>query len=119
MAIAPTLEKYLAARPTTKREIDVVAFKLFCLFSIILVGLIMAGILYEGRREAGKLNCRALTKITVKKTRQEMSADLACLQYNAILKLGTGAYGLGGCVAGTRAASWPSRHSTLSALRGG
>jgi hypothetical protein len=45
MAIAPTLEKYLAARPTTKRETDVVAFKLFCLFSIILVGLIMAGIL--------------------------------------------------------------------------
>ena len=39
------LEKYLAARPTTKREADVVAFKLFCLFSFILVGLIAAGIL--------------------------------------------------------------------------
>jgi len=44
MAIAPTLEKYLAA-PTTKREADVAAFKLFCLFSFILVGLIAAGIL--------------------------------------------------------------------------
>ena len=50
MAIAPTLEKYLPAEkylaaPTTKREADVVAFKLFCLFSFILVGLIAAGIL--------------------------------------------------------------------------
>ena len=81
MAIAPTLEKYLAAknvgydviaheptsssvqtakacrisgdwlakavllRPTTKREADVVAFKLFCLFSFILVGMITTGIL--------------------------------------------------------------------------
>ena len=44
MAIAPTLEKYLAA-PTTKREADVVAFKLFCLFSFILVGMITTGIL--------------------------------------------------------------------------
>jgi hypothetical protein len=35
MAIA--LEKYV---PTTKREADLVAFKLFCLFSFILVGLI-------------------------------------------------------------------------------
>jgi hypothetical protein len=45
MAIAPTLEKYFVLRPTTKREADVVAFKLFCLFSFILVGLIAAGIL--------------------------------------------------------------------------
>jgi len=44
MALAPTLEKYLAA-PTTKREADVVALKLFCLFSFILIGLITAGIL--------------------------------------------------------------------------
>jgi hypothetical protein len=42
MAIAPTLEKYV---PTTKHEADLVAFKLFCLFSFILVGLIVAGIL--------------------------------------------------------------------------
>jgi hypothetical protein len=42
MAIA--LEK-LAARPTTKREADVLAFKLFCLLSFILVGLIVAGII--------------------------------------------------------------------------
>jgi hypothetical protein len=45
MAIAPTSEKYFLLRPTTEREADVVAFKLFCLFSFILVGLIMAGIL--------------------------------------------------------------------------
>jgi hypothetical protein len=44
MAISPTLEKYLAA-PTTKREADLLACKLFCLFSFILVGLITAGIL--------------------------------------------------------------------------
>jgi hypothetical protein len=44
MTVALTLEKYLAA-PTTKREADVVALELFCLFSFILVGLIMAGIL--------------------------------------------------------------------------
>ena len=45
MAIAPTLQRHLAARPRTKREADVVALKLFCLFSFILVGLIMAGVL--------------------------------------------------------------------------
>ena len=45
MTVAPTLEKYLAVHPTTKREADVMALKLFCLFSFILVGLIMAGIL--------------------------------------------------------------------------
>ena len=44
MAVAPTLEKYFGLRPT-KLEADVVAFKLFCLFSFILVGLITAGIL--------------------------------------------------------------------------
>ena len=43
MAIAPTLQRHLAARPRSKREADVVALKLFCLFSFILVGLIMAG----------------------------------------------------------------------------
>jgi hypothetical protein len=45
MAIAPTLQRHLIARPRSKREADVVAFKLFCLFSFILVGLIMAGVL--------------------------------------------------------------------------
>ncbi len=35
----------LAARPTTKREADVTALKLFCLFGFILVALILAGIL--------------------------------------------------------------------------
>ena len=35
----------LAARPTTKREADVAALKLFCLFGFILVALILAGIL--------------------------------------------------------------------------
>ena len=44
MTIAPTLEKYWAV-PTTKREADLVALKLFCLFSFILFGLIAAGIL--------------------------------------------------------------------------
>jgi hypothetical protein len=45
MVIAPTLAKAVLFRPTTKREADLVAFKLFCLFSFILVGLITAGIL--------------------------------------------------------------------------
>jgi hypothetical protein len=45
MTVALTLEKYLAAPPTTKREADVLALKLFCLFSFLLVGLIMGGIL--------------------------------------------------------------------------
>jgi hypothetical protein len=45
MAIARTLEKYFWFRPATKREADVVALKLFCLFSFILVGLITAGVL--------------------------------------------------------------------------
>jgi hypothetical protein len=45
MAIAPTSEKYLSLRPKSQREADIVAFKLFCLFSVILVGLIMAGII--------------------------------------------------------------------------
>ena len=45
MAIAPTSERHLLLRPKNKREADIVAFKLFCLFSVILVGLIMAGIL--------------------------------------------------------------------------
>jgi hypothetical protein len=37
MAIAPTSEKYFLLRPTTKREADVAAFRLFCVFSLILV----------------------------------------------------------------------------------
>ena len=45
MTIATTLEKYLVGRPKTKREEDVIALKLFCLFSFILVGLILSGIL--------------------------------------------------------------------------
>ena len=51
MAIAPTLQRHLAARPRTKREADVVALKLFCLFSFILVGLIMAGVLEGAHSE--------------------------------------------------------------------
>jgi len=34
-----------AARPTTKREVDVAALRLFCFFAFILVALILAGIL--------------------------------------------------------------------------
>ena len=45
MAIALTLQRHLTSRPGSKREADVVALKLFCLFSFILVGLIMAGVL--------------------------------------------------------------------------
>ena len=45
MTVATTLEKYLVGRPKTKREEDVIALKLFCLFSFILVGLIVAGVL--------------------------------------------------------------------------
>ena len=42
MALSPT---WYFAVPTTKREADLLALKLFCLFSFILVGLITAGIL--------------------------------------------------------------------------
>ena len=45
MAIASTLEKKFWFRPATKREADVLALKLFCLFSFILLGLITAGVL--------------------------------------------------------------------------
>ena len=45
MAIAPTSGKYFWLRPATKREADAMAAKLFCLFSFVLVGLIMAGVL--------------------------------------------------------------------------
>jgi hypothetical protein len=45
MAIAPTLEKKTWFHTATKREEDVLALKLFCLFSLILVGLITAGVL--------------------------------------------------------------------------
>jgi hypothetical protein len=44
MTVTTTLEKYLIGRPTTKHEEDVIALKLFCLFSFILVCLIVAGI---------------------------------------------------------------------------
>jgi hypothetical protein len=43
MTVTTTLEKYLIGRPTTKREEDLIALKLFCLFAFILVGLIVAG----------------------------------------------------------------------------
>jgi hypothetical protein len=42
MAISSTLN---LATPTTKREADLLACKLFCLFAFILVGLITAGVL--------------------------------------------------------------------------
>jgi hypothetical protein len=45
MTLAPTLEKYFPLHPATKREADLLACRLFCLFSFILVGLITAGIL--------------------------------------------------------------------------
>jgi hypothetical protein len=45
MAIAPASEKYFWLSPVTKRDADVLAFKLFCLFSFVLVGLIVAGVL--------------------------------------------------------------------------
>jgi len=35
----------LVARPTTKREADIAALKLFCLFAFVLVALILVGIL--------------------------------------------------------------------------
>jgi hypothetical protein len=35
----------LVARPSTKREADVAALKLFCLFAFIFVALILVGIL--------------------------------------------------------------------------
>jgi hypothetical protein len=38
-------EKYFQLLPATKREADAMAVKLFCLFSFILVGLIMTGVL--------------------------------------------------------------------------
>jgi len=45
MAIPRTLEKSFWFRPATKREADVLALKLFCLFSFILLGLITSGLL--------------------------------------------------------------------------
>jgi hypothetical protein len=34
----------MAIAPTNKREADAIAFKLFCVFAFILVGLIMVGV---------------------------------------------------------------------------
>jgi hypothetical protein len=45
MATAPTSERNVWFHPATKREADVLAFKLFCLFAFILVGLITGGVL--------------------------------------------------------------------------
>ena len=45
MATAPTSEDNVWFHPATKREADVLAVKLFCLFAFILVGLITAGVL--------------------------------------------------------------------------
>jgi len=42
---SPDTTKTFDCPPEVKREADVVALKLFCLFSFILVGLIMAGVL--------------------------------------------------------------------------
>jgi hypothetical protein len=45
MTKAATSERYFWLRPATKHEADTLALELFCLFSFILVGLIMAGVL--------------------------------------------------------------------------
>ena len=45
MATAPTSGNNVWFHPATKREADVLAVKLFCLFAFILVGLITAGVL--------------------------------------------------------------------------
>ena len=45
MAFAPTLARAVLFRPTTKREADLVALKLFGLFLFILVSLIACRIL--------------------------------------------------------------------------
>ena len=45
MATASTSEKNVWFHPATKREADLLAVKLFCLFAFILVGLITAGVL--------------------------------------------------------------------------
>jgi hypothetical protein len=45
MATAPTSEKNVWFQPATQREADVLAFKLFCVFAFLLVGLITAGVL--------------------------------------------------------------------------
>ncbi len=45
MTIATTPGRYLWLRPATKRQVDAMAAKLFCLFSFILVALIVAGVL--------------------------------------------------------------------------
>jgi len=44
MATASTSEKNVWFHPATKREADVLAVKLFCLFAFILVGLITGGV---------------------------------------------------------------------------
>ena len=45
MAIALTLETHAWFHPGTKREVDILALKLFCLGVLILAGLITAGVL--------------------------------------------------------------------------
>jgi hypothetical protein len=45
MVTAWTPEKNVWFHPATKREADVLAVKLFCLFAFILVGLITGGVL--------------------------------------------------------------------------
>jgi hypothetical protein len=45
MFTTSTSERNVWFHPATKREADVLAFKLFCLFAFILVGLITAGAL--------------------------------------------------------------------------
>jgi hypothetical protein len=53
-----TPEKNVWFHPATKREADVLAVKLFCLFAFILVGLITGGIL----QDSSSRSVRSLTR---------------------------------------------------------
>jgi hypothetical protein len=55
MFTTSTSERNVWFHPATKREADVLAFKLFCLFAFILVGLITAGVLWASSFEQAAL----------------------------------------------------------------